>query len=255
MGQQHDLDKIPAEVIQNIYQCLFQAVGEDCQEAESYLGLKTHISKPFMKWDLIYRNLIRIFSDSNVLYSTKKRGMWEVMLLYDKNSKMLLSFMRDTRFKNIQKAKRDHQPQYMRALLTLNSDLQSEVKQQRLFVDENTSTDGDTQQLKELLNALCMGFMEPVIGEIKHHALVVFASNYGQITSLRACILDSDLDVVSEQNWLNVSKPIMSNEVEKVSKDDTKHKHPELTERAKQRIKQKELVALKVDEDATNKQA
>jgi len=253
MEQQCNYDKISEEVIQKIYQCLFQAVGEDYQEAESHLGLETHISKPFMIWDLINRNLIRVFSDSNVLYSTKKRGMWEILLLYDKESKMLLSFMKDTRFKDIQKAKPGHQPQYIQALLTLNADLQAEVKQQKLF--DMGKTQDDISQLKTLLESLCMNFVEPVVGDVEHHALVVFSSNYGQITTLRACILDPELDVVSEQNWLDVSKPIMTNEIDKASKDNTKQPQPKLTEKAKQRMKQKALVALKVDEEALNKQA
>ncbi|EQB19882.1 hypothetical protein UNSWDHB_2818 [Dehalobacter sp. UNSWDHB] len=243
MGQQNDLDRISEQVIQKIYQSLFQAVGEDYQEAESHLELETHISRPFMIWDFINRNLIKSFFQTNVLYSTKKRGMWEVLLLYDKESKMILSFMKDTRFKDVRKAKRGRQPQYVKALLLLNKSLQAKVKQQKLFYITEPECDND--QLNALLDSLCANFMEPVISEIKHHALIVFSSNYDQLTSLNAYMLDSDLDIVSEKDMLNVAKPIMSNEVDKVSKGDVKHKQPKLTEKANRRLKQKELVALK----------
>lgn len=243
MGQHNDLDKISKQVIQKVYQCLFQAIGEDYQEAESHLELETHISRPFMIWDLINRNLIKSFSQTNVLYSTKKRGMWEVLLLYDKESKMLLSFMKDSRFKDIKKAKRGRQPQYIRALLLLNKSLRAKVKQQELFFI--TKPEDDNDQLKALLESLCSNFMEPIVGEIKHHALIVFSSSDDQLTSLNAYMLDSDLDIVSKRDMLNMAKPIMSNEVDKVSKDDAKHKQPKLTEKANRRLKQKELVALK----------
>ena len=246
MDKQNGLDNVSTEVIQKIYQCLFQAVGEDYQEAENHLNLETHVSKPFMIWDLIYRNLIHIFSGSNVLYSTKKRGMWEVMLLYDKGSKMLLSFMKDTRFKTIRNVKPGQRPQYINAVLTLNSNLQAEQKQQKLFVDEEIN---DCSEFKTLLDELCMNFLEPVVGEIQHHALIVFSTDYGQITSLTAYVLDKDLDVVSERDWLDCARPIMSNTVEKATEEDISHKQPVLTEKAKKRIKQKELVGLKSNEE------
>lgn len=253
MKQQNDLDRISLQVIQKIYQCLFQAVGEDYQEAESHLELETHISQPFMIWDLINRNLIRSFSESDILYSTKKRGMWEILLLYDKKSKMLLSFMKDARFKDIQKTNRGHKPQYMRALLLLNQSLQAKMKQQKLFYITEPD-ECDNEQLKALLNSLCANFMEPIVSEVKHHALIVFSSNYGQLTSLKAYVLDSDLDVVTDKDLLDVVKPVMSNEVDKVSKDDAKHKQPKLTEKANRRLKQKELVALKSLEKSDDKQ-
>lgn len=252
MEQQNDLDRISVQVIQNIYQCLFQAIGEDYQEAESHLELETHISKPFMIWDLINRNLIRSFSESNILYSTKKRGMWEILLLYDKDSKMLLSFMKDARFKDIRKAKQECQPQYIRALLLLNQNLQAKDKQLKLF--DIPELDCNNEELKTLLDSLCANFMEPIVGKVKHHALIVFSSNYGQLTSLKAYVLDSNLDVVCEKDLLDVSKPIMSNEINKVSKDDAKYMQPKLTEKANRRLKQKEIIALKSLEKPDDKQ-
>lgn len=253
MKQQNDLDRIPSQTIQKVYQCLFQAIGEDYQEAESHLELETHISKPFMIWDLINRNLIRSFSESDVLYSTKKRGMWEILLLYDKKSNMLLSFMKDTRFKDIRKVERGRKPQYIRALLLHNQSLQAEIKQQKLF--EISKLEREDERLKTLLDSLCANFMESVVGHVKHHALIVFSSGYGQLTSLKAYMLDSDLDVVCEKDLLDVAKPIMSNEVDKVSKYDSNHKKPKLTEKANRRLKQKELVVLKSLEQTENKKS
>lgn len=252
MKQKNDLERISSQVIQKIYQCLFQAVGEDYQEAESHLELETHISKPYLIWDLINRNLIRSFSESDVIYSSKKRGMWVILLLYDKKSKMLLSFMKESRFKEIQKAKRKNQPQYIRALLLLNQDLQAKVKQQKLFVI--TDPKDVNEQLRDLLNSLCANFMEPVVSEVKHHALIVYTSSYGQLTSLKAYVLDTDLDFVAERDLLDVTKPILSNQVDQISKDDDKQKQPKLTSKAKQRLKQKELIALKSKEESDVKQ-
>lgn len=240
------LSSVSSDVIQKIYQCLFEAVGEDYQEAESHLNLETHVSKPFLIWDLIYRNLIHTFTGSNVIYSTKKRGMWEVMLLYDKCSKTVLSFIKDSRFSAIRKAKAGQQPQYIRALLTLNSGLQAKRKQQRLFPDHVFRD--DSSELAVLLDDLCKNFMEPVLGEIPNHVMVAFSANYGQITSLKAYVLDKDLDAVDEEDWLERSKPILSNEVVKAT-DETLIKQPRLKKKAMERVHQKELVGLKQSKD------
>ena len=58
------LDGIQQETKQKIYECLSQAIGEDRQEADAVLELKTHVSGPFLNWDLIYRNLINAFSSN-----------------------------------------------------------------------------------------------------------------------------------------------------------------------------------------------
>ena len=74
------LDKISLNTKQKIYECIFQALCEDRQEADAYMELKTHVSGPFLNWDLIYRNLINAFGDGNVQvqWSTSVRGMWTV---------------------------------------------------------------------------------------------------------------------------------------------------------------------------------
>ena len=48
------LDGISLDVKQKIFECISQAVGEDRQEADAHLGLRTHVSGPFLNWDLIY---------------------------------------------------------------------------------------------------------------------------------------------------------------------------------------------------------
>ena len=47
------LDGIRQEDKQKIFECLSQAIGEDRQEADAVLDLKTHVSDAFLNWDLI----------------------------------------------------------------------------------------------------------------------------------------------------------------------------------------------------------
>ena len=72
------------------------------------------------------------------------------------------------------------------------------------------------------------------------------------LSSLKAYILDKDLDVVCEQDWLNTVKPVMSNTIETAEQS-----HDglalSLKPKATKRLKEKELVALK--EQESEKQA
>lgn len=42
------LDSISQDVKQKIFECISQAIGEDRQEADAHLGLRTHVSGPFL---------------------------------------------------------------------------------------------------------------------------------------------------------------------------------------------------------------
>ena len=84
------LDRISQDVKQKIFECIFQAIGEDKQEANVHLGLRTHVSGPFLNWDLIYRNLMNSFGNENVKYSTMLRvgnnGLEEVRHRWGSNA-------------------------------------------------------------------------------------------------------------------------------------------------------------------------
>lgn len=245
------LDSISQDVKQKIFECISQAIGEDRQEADAHLGLRTHVSGPFLNWDLIYRNLMNSFGNENVKYSATVRGMWTVLLLYDVKSGLLISFMRDTRLDDIKRSKVENQPQYVRSLIALNEELQAPYKQQTLLGMETESSQEESE-LANILDDLCANFDCHVNHKEVHHALVCFSGKFGVLSSLKAYILDKDLDVVCEQDWLNTVKPVMSNTIETAEQC---HDGPALSlkPKATKRLKEKELVALK--EQESEKQA
>lgn len=240
------LGKISQDIKQKIYECIFQALCEDRQEADAYMGLKTHVSGPFLNWDLIYRNLINAFGDDNVSvkWSTTVRGMWTVLLLYDVESGLLISFMRDTRLEAIKHLKAEKQPQYIRSLIALNDELQATNKQLTLSNDVTSSESQNGTELMKVLDNLCSGFDCPIEHHELHHALVCFSNKYGTLSSLQAYILDCDLDIVEQQNWLDMTKPVMSNEIETAKQEHNKSTIT-LKSKATDRLKEKGLVALK----------
>lgn len=232
--------------VQDIFECLSQAVCEDRQEAMEHLELRTSISKSFLLWDLIYRNLINKFERDNLLkHSVTTRGMWTVLLLYDENSKLLFSFMRESRFREIQNRKNGSRPQYVQALISLNSELQASKKQVTLFPEEAKYSE---TELAKNLKELCANFEGEIDTQNSKHVMIVFSDKYGNIDSLRAYILDRDLDVVCEQDWLEIVKPVMSFNSETVQSVE-KEVVPTLKPKALERIREKKLVVLREHED------
>lgn len=240
------LDRISQDVKQKIFECIFQAIGEDKQEANVHLGLRTHVSGPFLNWDLIYRNLMNSFGNENVKYSTTVRGTWTVLLLYDVKSGLLISFMGSTRFACIKRSKTNEQPKYIRSLVALNEEFQAQYKQQTFFDMEIESSQKQSEFAK-ILDDLCANFNCHVDKKEVHHVLVCFSGKFGVVSSLKAYILDKDLDVVFEQDWLNAVKPVMSNTIETAEQS---YDAPVLSlkPKATKRLKEKELVALKEHE-------
>ena len=243
------LTEIHENDIQKIYECIAQAVSDDKYEAAAHLGLRTHISNPFLTWDLIYRNLMNTFDDcnicSNIKYSATQRGMWTVLLLFDENSKLLISFMRESRFDSIRSQKAEARPQYIQALLTLNEGLESSTKQISMFPQESKHTQ---TELENTLSELCANFNGEIITQNSNHVLVVFSDQNGSLTSMKAYILDRDLDIVDERDCLDVTKPIISVTPETVSSASTVLSIP-LKSKALDRIKEKGLVAIKEKEE------
>ena len=242
------LNSISNDVKQTIFECVLQAIGEDRQAAEAQMELKTHVSAPYLNWDLIYRNLIQSFGKDNVIkYSVTVRGMWTVMLLYDVQSGFLISLMRDSRFNTIKQAKTRNRPKYVQALLQLNKELQAKNKQQTLPGMEQGDLQDETQILA-VLDQLCSNFNCPISFQDVNHVLVCFSGSFRGLSSLNAYVLDRDLDIVEEQNWLDMVAPVISNSIETVSKDNCKQTSLSLTTKARERLKEKGFVGLKEKE-------
>jgi hypothetical protein len=248
MEIQTSINKISNETKQKISECISEAVGEDYQEAEGYLELKTHISKPFLIWDIIHRNLINKFSRTeNILYSTRKRGMWEILVLYDAENECVLSFMSDSRFKEIKKSRYRKTPQYLSALLQLNHEFKVVSKQQTLLLEVGCQEKSD--KLVGLLNELCLAFTCDTKSVIKQHVLVAFSAAYGRLASLNAYVLDSDLEIYCKNDWMNEIKPVMTNIMEQADKSHEQKVMIKIKPKAEMRIKKEEIIALKGDEE------
>ena len=102
--------------------------------------------------------------------------------------------------------------------------------------------------MQKNLKELCANFEGEIDTQNSKHVMIVFSDKYGNIDSLRAYILDRDLDVVCEQDWLEIVKPVMSFNSETVQSVE-KEVVPTLKPKALERIREKKLVVLREQEN------
>lgn len=237
-----ELNRIPRSFIETVYRGIEQAHAKDYPEYEQSANLVTHNAKSFQQWDYLNRNLKQALDDDNVVFFSQKQGMWEFILIYEKESNMLISLMRETRFKTLQKSWKRQKVQYIETLLQLNYDFQAPNKPLDLFpCDKNPILN---EKAAVLLDSICATLKKANIEQIHNHVLVVFDTAFGQLGTLNAYILDSDFEAVERFNWLNFCKPSLDLP-EQVSEEEHNQIKPKLTEKAQKRIKEKSLVALR----------
>lgn len=199
---------------QNIYEALFQAMGEDYQAIRASMDLQTNNSGPFTKWDLAFRNLISFFKRENIPYVISQRGSWSFILVYDEINNIVISFMRKSRYKTLTESHGQKNPQYISELLELNKNLES--RQPSLFDEKgNNNNIQISDKLREALNELCINWKER--RNNLRHVLVVFDYQSNAIQFLKAYLLDKRMNIIEENNWLEAVKPVISNEISEVT--------------------------------------
>ncbi|WP_314032815.1 DUF5986 family protein [Mogibacterium timidum] len=199
---------------QNIYEALTQGMCEDYQASVFPLDLRTNNSRPSLKWDLVFRNLISFCGKEGIPYVILKKGSWSFVLVYDEINDVVISFMRKSRYKQLVKSHGQKNPQYINELLELNRRLQS--KQMYLFTEcESHGNSQISDKLKEALNELCINFEDRY--DTLRHILVVFDYQGNGIQFLRAYLMGKQMEIIEESNWLGSIKPIISNEISEVT--------------------------------------
>ena len=192
---------IHTDVRDTIIQCLSEAVGDLIKEDVRRNRLRTHNGDGGRIWDFLNTELCEAFSSLDCMASVTHRGPWEMVLVYERESKSLFTFMREARFSTIRKETYKRRRMHYLDMLTrhLNKNLLAPVGQTVMF--ENEFVDQDN--LRELVDRLlCNLLRDGAI--IERHVLVLFESQDYQLTSVRAVMLDSNLDVVVEENWSNM---------------------------------------------------
>jgi len=221
-----------------VVDCIYIAVGDGIKEDIARQGLKTHNSVPSRIWDLLNTYVCERLRTTDCIATTTKRGPWEIALVYDRATGFLFTLMREKRFNELQSNVTKRRNMHYVDLLVrhLNSDLVSNVGQTRLFPIYFEDEDKMAENVQKIL----LGFSEDV-GEIKRHAIILFDSSKYNLTSVRAIMVDSNLNPVSEWDWTKYIPVQESSITEKVDNPNAPESNPsrglELTAKAAARKK------------------
>ena len=92
------------DLIAKIVRCVEDAVGDDIREDIYRNNLQTRNSVPSRIWDLLNTNVIRTLDTEECLISKVHRGPWEMLIVLEKTTQCVFTFMREKRFAAIRKS-------------------------------------------------------------------------------------------------------------------------------------------------------
>ena len=214
------------DLIAKIVRCLEDALGDDLLADIQRNGLQTRNSIPARAWDLLNTNLINSLDAEDCLIAKAHRGPWEMLIIYEKTTQCILTFMREKRFLSLKKAQRNRKHMHYVDMLAkaFNKELIADQRQTSLF--PHSFSDEDR------LAALVANLLQDLHGDVdvvRHHVLVLFETAGFQLTHVRAIMVTPDLEIAKgcEEDW---SKYISSNEstvVQQIVHPDAPENHPE----------------------------
>lgn len=216
----------PPELISKIVRCVEEATGDDIRIDIQKNNLQTRNSVPARVWDLLNTNLINELDIDECTIAKTKRGPWEMLVVFEKTTQCIFTFMREKRFEELKKQQAKRKNMHYVDMLSkqFNSDLLSEGRQMSWF-DEKSFSDEDriTELVQNLLSEL-----QGEADIVKNHVLVLFETVGFQLTHIRAVMVTPSLDIAKDcdENW---SKYITGNEsavVEKIEAPESPSNQP-----------------------------
>jgi len=226
--------KATDDFISKIAKCLADAVGDDIK-VNSY-GLITQNGTPFRVWDLLNTKICKLFDKSDVIANPTKRGAWLLVPVFERNTGVIYSLMRETRFAELKKElPKRRSAHYIDAFASaLNGNLHARHVQLTFF----TIPSFNKNHLREIVQKILSDLKIP--NElVKRHALILFRSANHELSSLRCCIVNSNLDIVNESDWCNYIKPTESAVPDTVDDKTSLYADPTVGMQYKQKAKDK----------------
>lgn len=228
MSKNNLLVRIPDEFKYIIAKCLSNAVGDDIREDIRHNRLDEHNNGDSHRiWDFINRNLAENFYDAhNTVVAKTKRGSWVMTPVFEETTRTLITLMREARFKQLKAANANGESKfhYVTALTEcLNEELITLEGELTLFdFDDN---EDDKSQKQQIVGKILNDLQVP-LQEVNQYAVVLFETKNYELFSLRCCILDSNLDIIAQEDWSNYIAVRESVVVEQINTEDEIQNRP-----------------------------
>lgn len=209
------LISFPVSLISVVVRCVQDAVGDDIEADVRLNDLKTRNSVPSRIWDLLNTNLIKSLDAEDCTTATSHRGPWEMLIIYERTSQCILTFMREKRFAELKRNQHHRKKMHYVDMLARQFNMDLLADQEQLCLIPHVFSDEDmlANLVQNLLSGLRCGD-----GVIQHHVLVLFDTTGYQLTHIRAVMITPSLDIAKDgdQDWSRFIKSEQSTVVETI---------------------------------------
>lgn len=236
----------PQNVI-SIVKGIATGIGDDTKQVLQKEGINARYStsEKYLKWDLLYRNIRNNLQNSHVIMDFAKIPGWTLFPLFDSIEGNLYFIMKENRFDNILKTqnKRKSLHYIEDAIRTFNKGIES-YKQESLF-EEKEETDSLSKVLEGILADLSLDRQL-----VRRFAVILFDELNGELTAVRCCLVDSNYDIVKQEDWSQYIEHNNSVITEKVTSDEelpSMLNELDLTDKAKRKIGQNHNLTEEID--------
>jgi hypothetical protein len=162
------------------------------------------------KWDMINTECRDALSEKKYDVVVCKRGVWQLILMYDKDSKTSYTLMKEKRYEDVCKTVKSNKVHYLEAIATVNEDLVKEKQEQMAFFE------GFNELKIEKIENTVEQLLNNIDGEVKKHVLITFTDKNLELSSISALIVTPSLQILYKEDWTEYIEPKYSLDVNNV---------------------------------------
>lgn len=242
-----DFNFIGSQSVISIVKGIAAGIGDDTKQVLQKEGInaKYSTSEKYIKWDLLYRNIRNNLRNSHIIMDFAKIPGWTLLPLFDSIEGNLYLIMKENRFDSILKThnKRKRLHYIEDAITTFNKGIES-YTQTSLFEDKE-----ETDTLSKVLEGILVDLsLDRQL--VRKFAVILFDELNGELTAVRCCLVDSNYNIVKQEDWSQYIEHNNSVITEKVTSDEelpSMLNELDLTDKAKRKIGQNHNFAEEID--------
>ena len=235
------LPPIKSEIKKCFVESINLAVGDAIKEDVQSKGLVTGNGNPGRIWDLLHTELVKRLKKFGLVAKPTQRGAWAILPIVDATTHLMSCCMRETTFAQLSKRERRKKARHYSSLLAYVFNRDLPILQGTLFDYENS--DSEKLNFEESV-ARIFHDLEVNAEVVERFALILFNSSCGQLTSVRICAVNCNLEIVAQQSWTEYIPAFVSSVVEiRPNKEPTNAKpitKHQLSNKAKKRIAERQ---------------
>lgn len=242
-----DFNFINSQSVILIVKGIAAGIGDDTKQVLQKEGInaKYSTSEKYIKWDLLYRNIRNNLRNSHIIMDFSKIPGWTLLPLFDSIEGNLYLIMKENRFDSILKThnKRKSLHYIEDAIRTFNKGIES-YTQTSLFEDKE-----ETDTLSKVLEGILVDLsLDRQL--VRKFVVILFDELNGELTAVRCCLVDSNYNIVKQEDWSQYIEHNNSVITEKITSDEelpSMLNELDLTDKAKRKIGQNHDLAEEID--------